>query len=530
MSVPVPVLQGRGMTMSDQLARWARRTPDATAVRCDGTDRTYRELDERVTRLARALAGRGVGPGDRVAVLGLNGVEAWESYLAGVRLGAIVVPVNFRLVADEVAYVLADSGATALVVDAALAAVAAKAREQVPDVRTVLVIGEAGTGTESYEAALAAASAGPLNVAVDEGAPAFIMYTSGTTGHPKGAVLTHRNLLMHAFSQIATLGVDVATDKVSAPGAPMFHIAGLAGGLPPLLLGGVQVILRSGGFDPVATLDLIERERITSIFLVPVMWAAVVAVPGIAARDLSCLRRISWGAAPASTSLLRTMIDTFPQAEVTTAFGQTECSPVTCLLRGEDSVRKIGSVGTPMLNVEVRVVDEAMNDVPRGEVGEIVYRSPMVMTEYWNRPEATAEAFAGGWFHSGDLVREDEDGYFYVVDRKKDMIISGGENVYCAEVEDVLAAHPKVGEVALIGVPDARYGEAPLAVLAPRDAADPPAPEELTAWCRERLARYKHPREYSIVGALPRNASGKILKTRLRTEHSAGSLVAQPAV
>ena len=317
---------------------------------------------------------------------------------------------------------------------------------------------------------------------------------------------------------------------MGAPGAPMFHIAGLAGGLPPLLLGGTNVILRSGGFDPVETLDLIERERITSIFLVPAMWAAVVAVPGIADRDLSCLRRISWGAAPASTTLLRTMIDTFPQAEVMTAFGQTECSPVTCFLRGEDSVRKIGSVGTPMLNVEVRVVDEAMDDVPRGEVGEIVYRSPMVMKEYWNKPDETADAFDGGWFHSGDLVRQDEDGYLYVVDRKKDMIITGGENIYCAEVEDVLAAHPKVGEVALIGVPDAKYGEAPLAVVAPRDPADPPTAEELAAWCRERLARYKNPREYSIVDALPRNPSGKVLKTALRQEHSAGSLVASPAV
>ncbi|MEX5718912.1 long-chain-fatty-acid--CoA ligase [Geodermatophilus maliterrae] len=519
----VPTLAGRGMTASDQLARWARRTPDAVALRFDGTGRTYGELDERVTRLARALAARGVGTRDRVAVLALNGLETWETYLAGVRLGAIVVPVNFRLVADEVAHVLTDSGAVALVVDAALAEVGAKARVQAPGVTTVLTIGE------EFEAAAAEAGGEPLDVEVDESAPAFIMYTSGTTGRPKGAVLTHRNLLMHVFSQVTHLGWD-PDDRVAVPGAPLFHIAGLAGGLPPLLLGGTHVILRSGGFDPVATLDLIERERVSSIFLVPAMWAAIVAVPGIAARDLSSLRRISWGAAPASTTLLRTMIDTFPQAEVVTAFGQTECSPVTCLLRGEDSVRKIGSVGTPMLNVEVRVVDDAMEDVPQGEVGEIVYRSPMVMEEYWGKPEATAEAFAGGWFHSGDLVRQDEDGYLYVVDRKKDMIITGGENVYCAEVEDVLAAHPKVAEVALIGVPDTRFGEAPLAVVAPRDPADAPTPEELTAWCRERLARYKNPREYSVVPALPRNPSGKVLKTRLREEHSAGSLVAEPVV
>ena len=523
MSVEIPRLQGRGMTMSDQLARWARRTPDAAALRFEGTGRSYAELDERVTRLARALAGRGVATGDRVAVLALNGLEVWETYLAAVRLGAVVVPVNFRLVPDEVAYVLADSGTVALVVDTALAEVAAKARAQASGVRTVITIGG------DYEEALGAVGGEPLDVEVDEGAAAFIMYTSGTTGRPKGAVLTHRNLLVHVFSHVTHLGWD-PDDRVAVPGAPLFHVAGLAGGLPPLLMGGTHVVLRSGGFDPVATLDLIERERVSSIFLVPAMWAAVVAVPGIASRDLSSLRRISWGAAPASTALLRTLIETFPQAEVVTAFGQTECSPVTCFLRGEDSVRKIGSIGTPMLNVEVRVVDDAMRDVPQGEVGEIVYRSPMVMREYWGKPEATAEAFAGGWFHSGDLVRQDEDGYLYVVDRKKDMIITGGENVYCAEVEDVLAAHPKVGEVALIGVPDARYGEAPLAVVAPRDPADPPTPAELTAWCRDRLAGYKHPREYSIVPALPRNPSGKVLKTRLREEHSAGSMVAQPVV
>jgi fatty-acyl-CoA synthase len=526
-TVPIPVLQGRGMTLSDQLARHARRTPDAVALRFDGAGRSYAELDERVTRLARALQQRGVGVCDRVAVLALNGMEAWESYLAAVRLGAIVVPVNFRLVADEVAYALNDSGAAALVVDTRLAEVAAKAREQVPGVRTVLVIG--GPGSEDFEEALTGAGDQPLEVAVIDDEPAFIMYTSGTTGRPKGAVLTHRNLLIQVLSQMTHLGWH-PEDGVAAPGAPLFHIAGLAGGLSPLLVGGTNVIMKSGDFDPVETLDLIERERISIIFLVPAMWAAVVAVPGIASRDLSHLRRIAWGAAPASTTLLCTLIDTFPQAEVVTAFGQTECSGVTCFLRGEDSVRKIGSVGTPMLNVEVRVVDDAMNDVPRGEVGEIVYRSPMVMKEYWNKPEATAEAFAGGWFHSGDLVRQDEDGYLFVVDRKKDMIISGGENIYCAEVENVLVDHPKVGEVALIGVPDSRYGEAPLAVVAPRDPSDPPTPEELSAWCRERLARYKNPREYSVVAALPRNPSGKVLKTQLRSEHSAGSVVAEPVV
>jgi fatty-acyl-CoA synthase/long-chain acyl-CoA synthetase len=320
---------------------------------------------------------------------------------------------------------------------------------------------------------------------------------------------------MHAFSQMVDL--EWRPDQlVSCCAVPLFHIAGLAGTMPPLLLGGTIVIMKSGGFDAAAVLDLIERERISSIFLVPVMLAEVVAAPDLARRDLSSLRRISWGGAPASTSLLRAVIDAFPQAELVSGLGQTECSPGTCHLRGADALRKIGSVGMPMLNVEARIVDMAMNDVRRGEVGEIVYRSPMVMKEYWGKPEATAEAFAGGWFHSGDLVRQDEDGYIYVVDRIKDMIISGGENIYCAEVEDVLAAHPKVAEAALVGVPDEKWGEAPLAVISALNPDDPPTAEELGAWCRQRLAGYKSPRRYSIGGPLPRNASGKVLKGELR--------------
>lgn len=223
------------------------------------------------------------------------------------------------------------------------------------------------------------------------------------------------------------------------------------------------------------------------------------------------------------------MIETFPQASVSTAFGQTECSPVTCSLRGEDAIRKIGSVGTPILNVEVRVVDEEMNDVPPGEVGEIVYRGPTVMKEYWNKPEETAAAFAGGWFHSGDLVRQDEDGYFYVVDRKKDMIISGGENIYCAEVENVLAGHPGTADVAVIGVPHAKWGEVPLAVIVPADPSAPPTAGEIETFARRHLAGYKCPGQIAVVPELPRNASGKVLKTELRARYSGGDPALTPA-
>ncbi|MEV1291485.1 long-chain-fatty-acid--CoA ligase [Pseudonocardia sp. NPDC049635] len=502
--------------MSDLVARHARVSPDAVALTDPVHRRTYRELDARVDRLAGVLAGRGIGSGDRVAVLGRNSIQVVESWLAVLRLGAIAVPVNFRLAPEEIRYILHDSGSSLVVVDPDLAPAVEQARAGAPAVGSVVTFGE------EYEALLAGEQtgpAGPEELAVPDEAPAYIMYTSGTTGHPKGAVLTHRNLYLHAFCSMATLGT-TGDDRVWMSAAPLFHIAGLSGMLPVLITGGKVVIPPSGGFDPEQTVRTLAAEGVTSCFMVPAQWQAVCSVD-LAAHDLSRLHRISWGAAPASTTLLRTMIDAFPQAEVCTAFGQTECSPVTTNLRGEDSIRKIGSIGTPMVGVEVRIVDEDMNDVPRGEVGEIVYRSPMVMAGYWNKPEETAEAFRGGWFHSGDLVRADEDGYLYVVDRKKDMIISGGENIYCAEVENVLAGHPKIADVALIGVPDPTWGETPLAVVVPRDPADPPTVAEVETYSRQRLAAYKRPRHLRLVDALPRNPSGKVLKTVLRETHRA---------
>jgi len=505
----VKAVNSAGMTISDQVARFARTTPDGVAFRDGPLTLTWQQTDARIERLAAALAVT-VLPGDRVAVMAGNSVPHVEAMIAIVRAGAICVPVNFRMVADEVEYVLVDAGATAVLVDDAYAPVVAAARPS--EVRTVLTL---GTG---YDAQLAAAPEPPGWPAPVDDAPAFIMYTSGTTGRPKGAVLSHRNLLLHAYSNVVTNGSH--SDRVGLSGAPLFHIAGVSGFCINLAQGATTVLTPSGGFDPAAMVDLLERERVSSCFFVPAQWAAIVAVADLADRDLSALHRCSWGAAPASTTLLRAMIDAFPHADIVTAFGQTECSPVTCLLRGEDAIRKIGSIGKPIVNVEARIVDDDMNDVPRGEVGEIVYRGPLVMSGYWNKPEETAKAFRGGWFHSGDLVREDEDGYLFVVDRVKDMIISGGENIYCAEVENVLAAHPKIAEVSLIGVPDARYGEAPLAVLVARDPADPPTAADVAAFCRAHLAAYKRPRDVVLVDALPRNPSGKVLKTKLRAQHN----------
>ena len=512
----------RRLSYGEQLARTARKTPDARALKFGDEERTFRELDERVTRLANALADRGVSYGDRVATIMMNRLEVVETYMASCRLGAICVPINFRLVPDEVTYIATDSGTKALVVDADLAETAGSVRQRVPALETCLVVADsadaAGPGAELYEPVLAAASDELQVIDVPEHDPAFIMYTSGTTGRPKGATLSHFNLLINTYNVMASIGVREA-DEVFLSGLPLFHIGGVNLISPQILLGGTTVILKTGEFDAAETVELLEREGVTGVYFVPTQWQQICEVPGVRERNFK-LRRLLWGASVAPPSVLQAMAETFPGVPNYNCFGQTEMSSLTTVLTGEDAISKMGSVGKPIVNVEARIVDDGMNDVPQGDVGEIVYRGPTVMQYYWNNPEATAEAFYGGWFHSGDLVREDEDGYMYVVDRKKDMIISGGENIYCAEVEAAIDPHPKVREVAIVGVPHEKWVETPVAVIVPNEASDPPSQDEIIDWCRDRLASYKKPSRIVIIDELPRNASGKVLKFQLREEYS----------
>jgi fatty-acyl-CoA synthase len=505
---------------TNQLARHALMQPDATALRFLGHTTTWQELERRVTALADALSRRGVGFGDRVLILMLNRTEFIESLLAANVLGAIAVPINFRLTPPEVAFLVEDCESRVVITEAVLAGVATAVRDLAPILETVIVAGgQTEDGVLGYDDLLAEEGEPHGMVDVPNDSPALIMYTSGTTGRPKGAVLTHTNLTGQTMTGFYTNGADVNND-VGFIGVPLFHIAGIGNMLGGLTLGIPTVIHPLGAFDPGQLLDVLEAEKVTGIFLVPAQWQAVCAAQKTAARQLR-LRVMSWGAAPASDTLLRQMADTFPGTQILAAFGQTEMSPVTCMLLGEDAIRKIGSVGKVIPTVAARVVDEDMNDVPVGEVGEIVYRAPTLMAGYWNNPKATAEAFHGGWFHSGDLVRQDDEGYVYVVDRKKDMIISGGENIYCAEVENALAAHPAIAEVAVIGRVHEKWGEVPVAVVALTAAA----PSEFSAsglsaldeFLADRLARYKHPKALEIVEALPRNPAGKVLKTELRS-------------
>ncbi|WP_305093597.1 fatty-acid--CoA ligase FadD5 [Prescottella sp. R16] len=495
---------------NNQVARHALMIPDRAALRFQGATITWSGLHDRVERLAGALDRRGVRFGDRVLILMLNRPEYLETVLAATALGAIAVPVNFRMTAPEVAFLLRDSGARVVVTDTVLAPLVEAVRAETAELEQTITVGD----PDGYEALIAEPGEPHLPVDIPDDTPALIMYTSGTTGRPKGAVLTHANMAAQALTCIRAFQMH-RPDDIGFCASPMFHIAALGSMAPSLMLGLTTVIHPVGAFDPDTLLDVLEQERVTSLFLVPVQWQAVCAAQQHSPRNLK-LRNISWGAAPASDTVLRAMAETFPEASNVAVFGQTEMSPITCVLDGEDALRKLGSVGRVIPTVQARVVDDDMNDVPPGQVGEIVYRGPTTMLGYWQNPAATADAFHGGWFHSGDLVRVDGEGFVYVVDRKKDMIISGGENIYCAEVENALFAHPKVLEAAVIGRADPQWGEIPVAVVALRPDAGGLTLDELQQFLGTQLARYKHPKALLCVEALPRNASGKVVKGELR--------------
>ncbi|KAA9156675.1 long-chain fatty acid--CoA ligase [Amycolatopsis acidicola] len=475
-------------------ARRARMTPDAVAVQHGDRTLTYAELHRRVTRLAHGLGASGVRTGDRVAYLGPNHPVYLEVLFACGLLGAVFVPVNSRLAPSEVDYVLRDSGAALLIHTSAHAAH--------ESVRSVEV------GPE-YEELLAGQGEAPdLPVSLDD--VCLIMYTSGSTGKPKGAMLTHGNLTWNSVNVIVETDLSGAERALVA--APLFHTAALGMICLPTLLKGGRVLLHSS-FDPAAVLADIERERVTLMFGVPTMYDALAAQPGWDTADLSSVRTLLCGGAPVPTTTIRRYLErglSFVQG-----YGMTETSPGALVLDPAHVTSKIGSAGVPSFFTDVRVVSESGSPVPPGERGEIVVSGPNVLRGYWGRPEATAEVLRDGWFHSGDVATVDEDGYVYVVDRLKDVIISGGENIYPAEVENEIHAYPGVESCAVIGVPDPKWGEVGKAIVMAKDVAA----DDLLAHLRQRLAGYKVPKSVEFVEELPRTGSGKIQKTELRARY-----------
>jgi fatty-acyl-CoA synthase len=494
-------------------ARRARMSPQRVALVHEGRRTSYARLHERVLRLAAALRARGVQPGDRVAYLGLNHPAFLETLFATTAVGAVFVPVNFRLTPQEVAYALSDSGARVLVHADSHQQIVDEVRGQVPASSFLAVGGASDGSSEPFDAVLAASEPVPVDEPVALHDPAMILYTSGTTGRPKGAVLTHANVSWNMVNVL--VDTDLRHDEVSLVCAPLFHVAALNMICLPTLVKGGTVILMSS-FDAESVLEHIEREGVTCIFGVPTMFDRIAASGRWGTADLSGLRTVMCGGAPVPLRTISTYLDrgvVFLQG-----YGMTETSPGALFLDAEHAHSKAGSAGVPSFFTDVRVVRPDGTEVEPGERGEVVVSGPNVMAGYWLQPESTQAAVRDGWFHSGDVAVVDADGYVRIVDRIKDMIVSGGENIYPAEVEEALFSHPDVAECAVIGVPDDEWGEVGRAIVVPRPGSKPTA-EELLAHLGGRLARYKIPKSIVFVEQLPRTGAGKVLKTRLRADY-----------
>jgi len=510
------------MSIVEGLKKSARENPGKVASICGSTRLTFKEVDERVNRLSIALASLGITRGDRVAILSLNCHRFFELYYGVPQLGAIVVPINFRLTSPEIKYIVDHSGAKIIAVDPALAPLIEAVRSQLESVEHfILMSDESREGYLGYEALLAGGSPAFDAPDVSDDELLGLFYTSGTTAEPKGVMLTHRNMLSNiAHSE----GVyNYRPDDIYLHAAPMFHLADGAAVFSHTSRGATQTFIPR--FDPKQVLETISSERVSLILLVPTMLNFLLGHPDLDSYDLSSLRHLTYGASPIAPDLLRRAMKVL-NCQFGQGYGLTEASPLLTVLTNEDhlvtdekSERRLASCGRPVKGVDVRVVKEDGSDAQPGEVGEIIARGPNIMLGYWKRPEDTEDTLRDGWLHTGDLATVDEDGYIYLVDRKKDMIVTGGENVYSTEVEAVLYAHPAVKEAAVIPIPDPDWGEAVHACVALRDGKQATA-EEITEFCRERLANYKVPRSIEFIeGELPKGGTGKILKKQLRERY-----------
>jgi acyl-CoA synthetase (AMP-forming)/AMP-acid ligase II len=496
------------------LAHHAERTPDTVMTIFEGAATTYAEMASRVAALAGGLARRGIGAGDVVALLSYNCPEFLEALFAANYLGAIAMPINWRLAAPEVRYILEHSGAGALVCDEALLALAEEATTGLDGdlVRVSLSTGSSGGWTSIDDMRTGSPVVDPVPAAGDD--VHRLMYTSGTTGRPKGVMLTHANL---AWKNMAhTLEFGFTSAELGLACGPLYHVGALDLTTTSLLAAGATMIIHRT-FDASAVVDEIERSRVSTVWLAPAMVNAIMALSDIEQRDLSSVRVIINGGEKMPIPLIQRIQRVFPSAWFADAYGMTETVSGDTFLDRDSIVTKLGSVGRPCLYLELDVWDEDGNAVPSGEQGEIVMRGPKVFKGYWRDPDATKAAFTGGWFHSGDIGVRDEDGYLFIVDRLKDMIVSGGENIASSEIERVLYEHDAVLEAAVVGRPDERWGEVPVAFVALREGGEPaPTPEELLAHCQGQLARFKVPKAVTFIAALPRNPSGKVLKRELR--------------
>ncbi len=502
---------------ADLLTRRAALTPDRAALVdvYTGITYTYGELNARANRLANWLRGLGVEKGDRISILAHNCIHYVDLLYGLAKIGAVLAPLNWRLTARELAYIVGDCTPKVLICGSEFADLLAEIRCEL-DLPMIVSIEEARIdGALSYEAGVAAASdAEPERPPLTGEDICCILYTSGTTGRPKGAMIPHRQVLWNCINTVVSWGL--GADDVSPVMTPMFHAGGLFIFLTPLFyVGGKIVLARS--FNSEDSLALIQRERCTVVLGVPTLFQMWLNSPSFAMADFSHVRFFVSGGAPCPLSL----IEAWRAAKggyLRQGYGLTEVGVNCFTMTNEESERKMGSVGKPIFHSQMRIVDEDGRDMRRGETGELVIRGPHVCAGYWGNPAATRLALRDGWFHTGDMARQDADGFFYIAGRYKDMIISGGENIYAAEVETVFLEHPAVREAALIGLPDAKWGEVGLMVVVPHSEQVATA-EELIDFCRHRLARYKAPKRVIFADSLPYSPYGKVMKAELRARY-----------
>lgn len=515
------IARARHQGVGDLLHRSAAREPDKTAVVCQDRRLTYAEFEIAVNRLVHHLADRGLGKGDRLALLSHNCWEFGAINFALAKLGAVMVPINFMLNAEEVAYILDDAKITGVIVEDALYPVMQDALQHngiTPDIAGWIGLDgvTAPEGWESVEGWVGEGDDSAPDIHVDDDDPLRLMYTSGTESKPKGVILSSRSLVAQYISCIVDGGM--TADDVEVHALPMYHCAQLdCFFIPDIYLGATSVILKAP--DPAGILRAIEGEQATKLFAPPTVWISLLRSPQFDQSDLSSLRKGYYGASAMPVEVLKEIQERLPSVRLWNFYGQTEMAPVATILQPEEQTSRAGSAGRPVLNVETLVVDDNDQPVPAGTVGEIVHRSPQAALGYYNDEDKTAASFRNGWFHSGDLGVLTEDGYLSVVDRKKDMIKTGGENVASREVEEAIYALDSVSEVAVFGISHPHWVEAVTAAVVARPDTNLTA-DDVIAHCRGHLAGFKVPKYVVLTDSLPKNPSGKVLKRDLREQHA----------
>jgi len=505
------------MVFGEALRRNARKFPNKTAVICEGKRRTYREFNLRVNRFANALLKLGLNQKDHVATLSLSAMELMEVYLANLKLGIPTVPLNMRSLSSDCLRHMQLTDSTALVFQDNLTDLVNSIRDQLDKVKVFICFGEKiPPFAQSFEDLIAGASEEEPGIEVFENSPAFITATGGTTGLPKGALKTHRHFLWYMINTTTEGRNPILEDVIIYP-LPLYYGAAIARLVSSVYVGSTFIVMQ--GFDARKCLQIIEKEKATAIIGNATIWASLIAEKETGHYDTSSIK-MWFSAMGATPPVMRERISQFlfPGANTYIGYGLTEASGSVTILKPHDTPREPGSSGRPFFSCEVKIVDETGRELPPGEVGEILVRAPMVIDGYYNNPEETAKTFRGGWLHTGDLGKLDDLGYLYIAGRLKDMIKSGGINIYALEIEEVLTRHPKVAEAVVIGVPHEKWGEGVMAIVVPKKG-EVPSEQEIIDHCRQHLASYKKPTAVAFVDSLPKSPIGKVMKNVLRDQY-----------